>query len=85
MTGNLYLRLETSDSLAEYFGIQEIMKGKMKTPEELKKEIEKVTPQDIQKVAREIFKDDRLNLAIVGNISNPNSLKKILKLPSVKN
>lgn len=85
MTGNLYLRLETSDSLAEYFGIQDILRTKIKTPEERKKEIEKVTPQDIQKVAREIFKDERLNLAIIGNIQNPKNLRKILKLPSVKN
>lgn len=84
MIGNLYLRLETSDSLAEYFGIQEILKGQMKTPEELKKAIEKVTAQDIQTVAKLIFKDEKLNLAAIGQIKNQNELKKILRLPSVK-
>lgn len=84
MIGNLYLRLETSDSLAEYFGIQEVLKAKMKTPEELKKEIEKITAEDIQRVAREIFKDERLNLVAIGQINNQSDLKKFLKLPSVK-
>ena len=53
--------------------------------EEIKREIEKVTPTDIQKIAQEIFKNESLNLALIGKINDTKTLKKALKLPSVKN
>lgn len=76
--GNLYMNLETTDSLAEFYAIQEVATGKPKNPKELEKEIRKVTARDIQKVARDIFRNDKLNLAIVGNISNEKEIKKTL-------
>ena len=78
LTGHMSLGLETSDAIAEYYGFQEILRLPIKTPAERKKEIEKVTSGDIQKVAKDIFQNRGLNLAVVGKISNPNSLKKIL-------
>ncbi|MFZ2038329.1 MAG: pitrilysin family protein [Minisyncoccia bacterium] len=66
MTGNFTLGLESSDSLAEYYGFQEIYHKELKKPEEIKKEILAVTAKDIQKLAREIFKNEKLNLAMVG-------------------
>ena len=64
--GNMYLGLETSDSLAGYYGIQELLRRKQETPQELEKKIRAVTAKDIQKLAREIFINKKLNLAIVG-------------------
>ncbi len=85
MIGNLFLGLETSDSLAEFYGFQEVFKRKLKTPEEVKAEIEKVKAEDIRKLAREIFKDEKLNLALIGRAKDAKLLKKTLKLSSVKN
>lgn len=78
MSGHMYLGLETSDSLAEFYVVQEVIKGKIKTPAEVEKEIRAVTTKDIQNVARDIFKNKSLNLAIVGNIVNSKKLEKIL-------
>ena len=80
LAGRLYLGLETSDSLAEFYGAQEIVKRTIKNPEDIKKEIDAVTAKDIQKVAKEIFKNENINLAIVGKVSDQKYLKKILKL-----
>ena len=80
LIGNLYLGLETSDSLAEFYGVQEIVKGSIKTTEEIKTEIEKVTAKDIQKLAQTIFVNEGLNLAVIGQGLDPKSLKKILKI-----
>jgi predicted Zn-dependent peptidase len=77
MIGNMYLGLESSDSLAEYYAMQEILGEELLTPDELAEKIQKITAGDIQKIAREIFKDSGLNMAIVGNIKNPDELKKI--------
>ena len=66
MTGSFILGLESSDSIAEYYGFQEIFHKDIKNPEAAKKEILAVTAEDIRKLAREIFKNEKLNLAMVG-------------------
>lgn len=78
--GHLYMNLETTDSLAEFYAGQEVSVGKLKRPQELEKEIRKVTAKNVMKVAREIFRNDKLNLAIVGDISDPKAIKKTLSI-----
>jgi len=80
MIGNMYLGLESSDSLVGFYGFQEIMKEKIKTPKEVEKQIMKVTTKDIQKLAKDLFKNSSLNMAIVGNLENKEQFKKIFKL-----
>ena len=78
--GHLYMDLETTDSLAEFYAGEEVSTGKPKNPDEIEKEIRKVTAKDVMKAARDIFKNERLNLAIVGDIKDQKSVKKVLTL-----
>lgn len=78
--GNMYLGLESSDSLTEFYGLQEILREKIKTPKEIEKEINKITVNDIAKVAKAIIKNDRLNMAIVGKYKDEEKFRKILKV-----
>ena len=78
LVGKMYLHLESSDSLASFYGFQEIMREKIKTPKEIEKEIEKVTAGGIQKLAKQIFVDKNLNMAIVGRVKDKTSLNKTL-------
>jgi predicted Zn-dependent peptidase len=55
------------------------MNEKIKTPEEIKKKIESVTAKQVQKLAREIFVDKSLNLAIVGRFEDKKEFENILK------
>ena len=80
LIGNLYLGLESSDSLTEFYGMQEILREKIKTPKEIEKEIEKVTASDIAKVAKTIIQNKNLNMAIVGKYNEPKRFEKILKV-----
>ncbi|MFA6397908.1 MAG: pitrilysin family protein [Candidatus Paceibacterota bacterium] len=73
--GNMYLGLESSDEIGEFFGLQEIMRQKIKTPDEFAKKIRKVSSSDIQKLANLIFKKEKLNLALVGPIKNKSEIK----------
>ena len=79
IAGSLFLSLESSDSLAEFYGDQEIMNEKIKTPEEIKKEIEAVTAEDIKKLAKQVFVDAGLNLALVGRFPDKKQFEDILK------
>lgn len=77
--GNTKLSFEATDDIANYFGRQEILKKEIKTIEERAKEIEKVTAKDIQKVAKEIFKNPSLNLAVIGPFKDKAKFAKVLK------
>jgi len=79
ITGKMYLGLESSDSIAQYVGFQELLKNKINTPEEKIKKIKAITSQDIKRVANKIFVDKGLNLALIGPINDKKSLQKILK------
>ena len=80
LIGNMYLGLESSDALTEFYGLQEVLGKEMKNPKEQEKEIEKVTAVNIQKLAKEIIRNNRLNMAIVGNYKDDKLFKKILKV-----
>ena len=78
--GKLATSLETSDAWAEYYGDQELFHEKILTPEEYAKKIRAVTPGQIQKVLKQVIKNEGLNLAIIGPQNNPKEFKKILKV-----
>jgi predicted Zn-dependent peptidase len=81
MIGGLVLGLETSDDLASFHGSQEVLTGGTTPPAVLAARIKKVTARDVQAVAKAIFKDAGLNLAIVGPYKEQARFKKILRLP----
>src|SRR3989344_1064359 len=64
--GTMTLALETSDHVAEHAATSFINLGKIRTLEEIIKEVDKVTANDIQRVARDIFRTESLNLAVIG-------------------
>ena len=79
LIGNMKLSLELSDDIANFYGVSELMKNEIKTLEEKIKEINKVTPLDIQKIAKIIFKTKNLNLAIIGPYKEDSKFDDILK------
>jgi predicted Zn-dependent peptidase len=78
--GNMFLGLETSDSLAEYYGYQEILKKEIQTPQEAAKKINMVSSKEIKDVAQEIFCDANLNIALIGNFKNDKEIRAIFHI-----
>jgi predicted Zn-dependent peptidase len=81
LLGTFLLSLETSDEVANFYGDQELMKRKMISPSEVAGRIEAIKAGDIQKLAGEIFKNDSLNLAIIGPLKDTRKLKSLLRFP----
>jgi len=79
LTGNFMLGLESSDAIAGYYGEQEILKKEITEPATLIKEIQAVTANEVRAIARKIFKNDRLNLALIGPFKDKKPFEKILK------
>jgi predicted Zn-dependent peptidase len=66
LIGNLFSGLETSSARAQFYGLEEALGRKLKTPQEYAREIRAVTAGDIRRVARNVFKTQKSNLALIG-------------------
>lgn len=80
MVGNIVLGLETSDAVANFYGGQEILKKEIENPLELTKNLQEVTSKDIKKMAGLIFRDNRLNMALIGPFDKEEPFVKILHI-----
>jgi len=81
LKGKMALSLETSDNLAFFYGLQELLKKEIFSPEEIYKKFDKIRGSDILKTARDVFRPSKLNLAIVGPFKEKDKekFKKLLK------
>jgi len=78
--GKTALELESSDAQAAFYAGQELLEDRMLAPEEIYKRIDKVTQNDILEIAKEFFRPERLNLALIGPFKDKNKFEKLLKL-----
>jgi len=78
--GKSVMGFEASDEVAMFFVEQEVEKEKIMTLKNIFEKIDKVTTQDILRVANDVFRDVKLNLAVVGPHKNEKELEKILHL-----
>jgi len=77
-TGKMSLLFEASDAQASFYGIQELLEKKTLTPEEIYAKINKVSVNDILKVSKDIFKPEKLNLALIGPFKDKTKFQKLL-------
>jgi predicted Zn-dependent peptidase len=66
LRGTTSLSLDATDTQASFYASQEVMGEKLMTPEQKLRMIDSVTAADIQKVAKDIFVNEKLNLAVIG-------------------
>lgn len=79
ITGRLAIQLESSDDVANWYGRQVILRNQLITPEEYLKQVKKISSLDLQRVAKKIFRSNRLNLALIGPRLKKDNLQKIIK------
>jgi predicted Zn-dependent peptidase len=78
LSGTMLLALESSDELAGYYLGQELLENKTLAPEEVSRLINRVTLSDLVKVAREIFVNQKLNLALIGPFRDKKAFIRVL-------
>ncbi|MFH1129137.1 MAG: pitrilysin family protein [Patescibacteria group bacterium] len=78
--GRAILGMESSDDWASFYGDQELFENKILTLEEKLAKIEAVTAEDVQRVAKDIFKPEKLNLALIGPFKNKKRFQNLLDL-----
>ena len=78
--GRLLLRMEDTRNVAGWMGGQELLTGRILTADEVVSIIDAITPEDLERVARDLFITEKLNLAIVGPIAGGDRLGSLLQL-----
>jgi len=66
--GSLTLSLEDSSAQASWYAQQALFEDKIKTPDEYLAEIDKVSNYDIKHVAKQVFKWNKMRVAIIGDV-----------------
>ncbi|MFA6077227.1 MAG: pitrilysin family protein [Candidatus Paceibacterota bacterium] len=79
LVGTMKLSLELTDDMANFYGGQELLKREILEAEEKAAKIRKVTAKQIQDLARDIFKDNKLNLALIGPFKEKDKFLKLLR------
>lgn len=77
-TGQLILSLEDSESVAQYFGMRQLLTGTMETPEELLKKYHDLTLEDVQRAAEDVVRADAVRFAIIGPFADKERFQKLL-------
>jgi predicted Zn-dependent peptidase len=78
--GRLVLSLEDPKGMI-IFGLRnEVLEGAQREPDDVLAELDKVTIEDIQRVAQDIIREDRLNFALIGPFDDPDRFQKLLAL-----
>jgi predicted Zn-dependent peptidase len=78
--GNTLLSLERSGYVAHWGGWQELMLDYIEHVDEVLEKIEAVTAEQVRDLAGDLFREDRMHLAVVGPARNEDDLQSRLKL-----
>ncbi len=78
--GKSVMGMEASDEVAMFLIDQEISKNRIMTVQEIFSLFDKVTEDDILRVAKDIFDNKKLNLAVIGPHKDQNRLNRLLDI-----
>lgn len=78
--GKAVMGMEASDEVAMFLINQEVSRNKIMTIQKIFSFIDKVTVGDILRVAKDIFDNKKLNLAVIGPHKDQGKLKKLLDI-----
>lgn len=78
IAGTTLLGLETSGAQAQFYAYQETIKNKVESVDTIIDRIRAVTAEDVRAVACDVFRDERLNMALISRSVDQSHLGKIL-------
>jgi predicted Zn-dependent peptidase len=76
--GQIDLSLESTDNQMNWLGEQLLGYGKILRPAHIKRRLREVTAGEIRTVARDFFRPDQLNLALVSPLASDRALAKLM-------
>lgn len=80
MKGHLVLDLEDSRSVSTFYAHQELLEKEILNPDDILEKIDNVTKEQIDEVGKKYFKNEGLNLALIGAFEDKSALEELVKL-----
>lgn len=78
-SGGIFMGLESSDAVAEFYGGQAILRKEVLSASEIESKLRAVTPKDIMRVAKKVCISKNLNLAVIGPHKKETEFSKIMQ------
>jgi len=79
ITGKFILDLEDSESVAQYFGMKQLLLSEIETPDELLKKYMAVTLEEVNHLAQEILIKEKLRFAVIGPFKDQSLFEKAIE------
>jgi predicted Zn-dependent peptidase len=79
VAGKMVLGLEDSESVAQFFGMKQLMLDEIASPEETLKRYNKVTLEEVQSLLVSLVKPGELRLAVIGPYENSQPFAELIK------
>jgi len=76
--GRFVLRLESPQAVIQFGLRREVLEGELEEPDDVLRELDSVSAEDIQRVAGDLLDEKRLYLAVVGPFDDPARFEKLL-------
>lgn len=80
LKGKTVLALEDNQVRLDWFLEAAAFKPEIKTPGEVFEKLDKVTAEDVQKLAKDLFQNKKMTLAVIGPYKNEQQFAKILTI-----
>ncbi len=78
--GRFVIGLEDTGSVATWAGIQQILRGTVRTVDDILAGLDAVTPAQVQAVARRLFRTEALRLAAIGTLPDADHFLPLLRV-----
>ncbi|HYD34805.1 MAG TPA: pitrilysin family protein [Vitreimonas sp.] len=79
VAGKMVLGLEDSESVAQYFGMKQLLLGEIEPPEVVLAKLRQVTRDEVEAVAKNLIKPSEIRFAVIGPYKDETPFKKILE------
>lgn len=78
ITGRIQLRMEDTSAVSSWLGRQELLRDQVLTVDEVVSLVDRVSVEDIERVAQRVFQAERAQLAVVGPLKSESRLQSLL-------
>ena len=78
--GRLVLSLEDPKGMISFALRDEVLEGRLREPDEVLAALDRVTLEDVHRVAQDVIRDERLNLALIGPFDDEERFERLLAL-----
>ena len=82
ITGSTILETDDSETISQIYGKQRVVNQNILTIQNYLNHVNKVTTQDIQRVAKKIFRPSKINIALIGKFSESKCKKYMSEVES---